>query len=66
MSSHDITVAGYLLIAWSGVGLEVYARRTRSRVPTIGRVLSHLMRTRSGRVGVVAAWAWLGMHYFAR
>jgi hypothetical protein len=66
MNGHDVTVAGYVLIASSGVGLEVYARQGRSRIPTIGTVLSRVMRTRSGRVGVVAAWAWLGMHYFAR
>jgi Family of unknown function (DUF6186) len=66
MNSHDVTVAGYLVIAFSGVGLELYARRAQSRILTIGTLLSQLMRTRSGRVGVVAAWAWLGLHYFAR
>ena len=66
MNGHDITVAGYLAIASSGVALELLSHRPRSRVPSFGQVLGRLMRTRSGRVGVVAGWAWLGMHFFAR
>jgi len=66
MSSHDITVAGYLAIASSGVVLELLSHRSHSRIPSFGHVLRRLMRTRSGRFGVVAGWAWLGMHFFAR
>jgi hypothetical protein len=29
-------------------------------------VLTRAMRTRTGRVGVLVAWAWLGLHFFAR
>jgi hypothetical protein len=29
-------------------------------------VLRRAMRTRSGRVGVIAGWAWIGIHFFAR
>jgi hypothetical protein len=29
-------------------------------------VFSRVMRTRSGRVGVMAGWVWLGLHFFAR
>lgn len=66
MSSHDITVAGYAMIVAAGAGLEVLAHRPGSRIPPIRRVFRRLMQTRSGRVGVVAAWAWVGMHYFVR
>jgi len=24
------------------------------------------MRSRTGRVGVLVAWAWIGLHFFAR
>jgi hypothetical protein len=65
MNSHDVTVAGYLVIASSGVGIELLGHRSSSRIPSFGEVLSRLMRSRSGRVGVVAGWAWLGMHFFA-
>jgi Family of unknown function (DUF6186) len=66
MNSHDITVAGYLAIASSGVALELLSHRWQSKIPSFEQVLSRLMRTRSGRIGVVAGWAWLGMHFFAR
>jgi hypothetical protein len=29
-------------------------------------VLARIMRTRTGRVGVLVAWAWIGLHFFAR
>jgi len=66
MSSHDITVAGYLIGASAGVGLQMLSRRRGSRIPSLGAVLKRAMRTRSGRVGIVAGWAWLGLHFFAR
>jgi hypothetical protein len=66
MSSHAITVAGFLLIFLTGLALEWRARRGASRIPTIDTLLRRAMQTRSGRVGVVAAWAWLGLHFFAR
>jgi len=64
MSSHDVTVLGYLLILLAGVALELLA--TRTRIPSLGQVLSRVMRTRTGRVGVLVAWAWLGLRFFAR
>ncbi|HYT26101.1 MAG TPA: DUF6186 family protein [Actinomycetota bacterium] len=66
MSSHDVTVAGYLLVASAGVGVELLSSREGSRIPTLGTLLSRVMRTRSGRVGVIAGWAWIGVHFFAR
>jgi hypothetical protein len=29
-------------------------------------LLRRVMRTRSGRVGVLVGWAWLGVHFLAR
>ncbi|HEX9122310.1 MAG TPA: DUF6186 family protein [Actinomycetota bacterium] len=66
MSSHAVTVAGFLLIFLAGLALEWRARRPSSRIPTIDALLRRAMYTRSGRVGVIAAWAWLGLHFFAR
>ncbi len=66
MSSHDLTIAGYALFAGGVLLLEALGRSGRSRVPTFGTVLSYAMRTRPGRMGVIAGWAWLGMHFFAR
>jgi hypothetical protein len=66
MTSHDLTVFGYLVIVGSGGGLQVLSLRPGSRIPSFGELLSRVMRTRSGRVGVVAGWAWFGMHLFVR
>ncbi len=66
MSSHDLTVLGYVLLLLAGVVLQVLATRNPARIPSLGDVLSRVMRTRTGRVGVLVAWAWLGLHFFAR
>ena len=66
MSSHAWTVVGYSAIVMIGVALQVAGRRPGSRIPSLGDVARTVMRTRSGRVGVIAGWAWLGLHFFAR
>jgi hypothetical protein len=66
MNSHDFTVAVFVAMALAGVVLEVLSRGRTSRIPSLGAVFSRVMRTRSGRVGVVAGWVWLGLHFFAR
>jgi hypothetical protein len=47
------------------VTLQVLATRTRAPVPSLGELLTRAMRTRTGRVGVLVAWAWIGLHFFA-
>jgi hypothetical protein len=66
MSSHWGTIAGYLVVLVAGVSLEIFAVRTRGRVPPLGDVLTRVMRTRTGRVGVLIAWGWIGLHFFAK
>jgi Family of unknown function (DUF6186) len=66
MNTHDISVAGYLSVIGAGVVLQLLALRSGSKVPTLGHALRRAMRTRSGRIGVVAGWAWIGLHFFAR
>jgi hypothetical protein len=66
LSSHEITIAGFLAVLAGIVTLQMLATRTRLPVPALGDLLSRAMRTRTGRVGVLVAWAWLGLHFFAR
>jgi hypothetical protein len=66
MSSHAFAVLLYVLLALTGVVLEVLSRTSESRVPPLGVLLGNVMRTRSGRVGMLAAWLWVGLHFFAR
>jgi hypothetical protein len=66
MNSHDVTVALYGVFVLAGVGLGVRSRTSGSSIPSLGSVFSRVMRTRSGRVGILAGWVWLGLHFFAR
>jgi len=65
VNSHTITIAGYLVMLGGIVLLQVLAARTRVPVPSLGDLLTRAMRTRTGRVGVLVAWAWIGLHFFA-
>ena len=66
MSSHDVTIALYGLFALTGVGLELHSRSPHSVIPSLSDVFSRVMSSRSGRVGILAGWVWLGLHFFAR
>jgi Family of unknown function (DUF6186) len=66
VNSHKVTILGYLLVLAAGVTVQVTALRRPDRVPSLGRVFTHVMRTRTGRVGVCVAWAWIGLHFFAK
>jgi hypothetical protein len=66
MNSHDVTVLGYTAVAISGASLQLASFRPEWRIPSLGRLLGWVMRTRSGRVGVITGWVWVGLHYFAR
>jgi Family of unknown function (DUF6186) len=65
MNSHDITILGYVLVLLGAIVVELLATRTRAQIPPLGHVLTRIMRTRTGRVGVLVAWVWLGLHFFA-
>jgi len=66
MTSRDGTILGYLLVLAAGVTVQVIAVRRPGRVPTLGQMCTHVMRSRTGRVGVLVAWAWIGLHFFAK
>jgi len=66
MSSREATIIGYLTVLAAGITLQVTAAQRPDWLPSLGRVLSSVMQTRTGRVGIVVAWAWVGLHFFAR
>jgi hypothetical protein len=66
MNSHDGTILGYLLVLAAGIALQVAGLLRPDRYPSLGRVLTNVMRSRTGRVGVMVAWAWIGLHFFAK
>ena len=66
MNSHNITIAGYLLVVAGIVVLQLIAARTRAPIPSLGDMFTRAMRSRTGRVGILVAWAWIGLHFFAK
>ena len=66
MSSHDFSVAVYVGLILAGGFLQLLSLRRDSRIPSLGRVLSRIMSTRAGRVGLMSAWVWMGLHFFGR
>lgn len=66
MNSHDVTVTGFLVLLAALVGTEIAGRTGRAPVPTFSQLMTRIMRTRTGRVGLLVAWAWLGLHFFAK
>lgn len=66
MSSRDVTVLGYLVVLFAGVTLQLLAIGVPARIPSLGDLFTRIMRSRTGRVGVLVAWAWVGLHFFAR
>jgi Family of unknown function (DUF6186) len=66
VNSHDVTVLGYLAVLLAGIVLQLLATRTRAPIPPLGKVFAWAMSTRTRRVGLLVAWAWVGLHFFAR
>jgi Family of unknown function (DUF6186) len=66
VSARQVTIAGFVAIGLAGVGLHLLGRREGARVPTLGELVGHLMRTPGGRIGMLVVWWWLGWHFFAR
>jgi hypothetical protein len=66
VNSHDVTVLGYLAVLVAGIVLQLLATRTRAPIPPLGKVFAWAMSTRTRRVGLLVAWAWVGLHFFAR
>lgn len=66
MNSHDVTLTGFLVLLAALVGTEIAGRTGRAPVPTFSQLMTRIMRTRTGRVGLLVAWAWLGLHFFAK
>ncbi len=49
----------------AALALELTARRRPDHAP-LGHALAAAMRRAPGRVAVLVAWVWLGVHFLAR
>ncbi|MGK5113177.1 MULTISPECIES: DUF6186 family protein [unclassified Geodermatophilus] len=65
MSGTVLSLAGFALLAVAGVWLAGAGRRSAGHV-TAAEAVAAAMRTLPGRLAVLAAWLWLGVHFLAR
>lgn len=65
MTGTKVSVIGFVALLITGLALELAGRR-RTGLPTAAQALAAAMRTTPGRVTVLAAWVWVGVHFLAR
>jgi hypothetical protein len=65
MNSHYVTIIGYLIALAANTTLQLLATVMPPRLPTLGEVFTHVMRARSGRVGILVDRARVGLHFVA-
>ncbi len=56
----------WLMLIGSGIGIELYSRRTGGRWSSLAGVVSALWTRLPGRLLLVGLWAFAGWHVFAR
>jgi Family of unknown function (DUF6186) len=66
VTSREITIAIWIVIAAAAVVLEVLAHVSRRLIDHPGAVARLATRPALGRVVISLAWMWLGWHVFAR
>jgi hypothetical protein len=59
----NLVAAGYAVIALVAICVEIFAQRKSNSVAPIGDMLDHVMKSRTTRVAVIAAWWWFGWHF---
>lgn len=64
MNTHQLTIAGYLVLLSIGFVLWFATRHnTGSRLTNLGTMFQHLLRYRGTRLGLIIFWWWLGWHF---
>jgi uncharacterized protein DUF6186 len=66
-----VAIAAFVAASLAIVGVELAARRPRSRVPTLSDLCAFVMgyqvgRLPVGRIAVFGFWWWIGWHFLAR
>ena len=59
----DIVVAGYIAIVIAMIAVEIYSLKKPTQFAPMGEMLEHVMKSRTVRIGIIAAWWWFGWHF---
>ena len=59
MTSRAITITIWTVLGLALVTLDLLGRRPGSKIPTFNVLITRVMRSPSGRVGILAAWLWI-------
>jgi hypothetical protein len=59
----NLVAASYVLIVLTAIAVEVFAQRKPNNIAPLGDMLDHVMKSRTTRVAVIAAWWWFGWHF---
>jgi hypothetical protein len=66
MSAYAFIVAGFAIILFLMLAVDLTARRSQRTLAPLGMALTAAMRTPAGRLIVLGWWVWLGWHFLAR
>jgi hypothetical protein len=66
MSSRELTIAGFLVLAVVALGLYLLGRARRLDLAPLGDVMEAIRTSKAGRLALALSWAWVGWHVLAR
>ena len=66
MTPRAAIALGFAAILGLVIATDLFARRPGSGVRPLSAALTAALRSRGGRVAILAAWLWLGWHLLAR
>ena len=66
MSSRDLTVTGFLVLAVVALVPYLLGHARRWGLTPLGDVTDAIRTSRAGRVALALCWAWVGWHLLAR
>jgi hypothetical protein len=66
MTTRDVTLLVWGVLAAGVLGLQIAAAISKGRLPGFGALLHRITVPRLGWIVAVVGWMWLGWHAFAR
>jgi uncharacterized protein DUF6186 len=66
VSSYAVGITGYCVLIAVLIVLALAAHRSGGPIVSGSGLIASIRRSRTGRVLLVLAWAWLGWHLFVR